>query len=87
MAVSTTTMDNLSGSMKSNALAIEMNTWIVTRVAQAKDWLKKNVHTIFTIKRFIVPSTYGLVHDGRSSRKLVGGSRYPATPLYGEWAL
>ena len=44
---------------------------------------KKKLHSIFTIKRTIVPSAYGLVHGGRSSRQLVGGSRYPAAPLYG----
>ena len=48
---------------------------------------KKKLHSIFTIKRIIVPSAYGLVHGGRSSRQLVGGNRYPAAPLYWEWAL
>ena len=44
------------------------------------DHKKKKLHSIFTIKRIIVPSAYGLVHGGRSSRQLVGGGRYPAAP-------
>ena len=49
--------------------------------------VKKKLHSIFTIKRIIVPSAYGLLHGGRSSRQLVGGSRYPAAPLLMEYGI